>query len=242
MNCVVTLAIRKPDGSALSGVSVTARVASASTSVNTDSSGIATWSIASGSKVKFLCSAVSSLHGLTVKVPAKDAFSVGIFMADALAEAEVNENELTADELAAIQGAADPDAENPFATMADVGGGGYAPLSTTNTVNMNTGTPTTLYTVPADNIAIITNVVIRGSSVSLTTASISFGWNDADYNNVIANATHTELTGATKAKVVHPDATSIRGAAADVFKVKANTLQGEAATVSIDVFGYLIGV
>lgn len=149
-------------------------------------------------------------------------------------------DELTADELAAINGAASPDASNVFATMADVSGA--LRLSSTDAVDMNTATPSTLYTVPADNIAIITNVVIRGASVDLDTASLSFGFNDADHNDVIANATHTELTGATKAKVIHPDASAVRGAAADVFKVKANTLQGEAATVSIDVFGYLIEV
>lgn len=92
MNCVVTLSIRKPDGSALSGVSVSARVDSENTTVNTDSSGIATFVIDSGSRVKFLCSDVAKLNGLAVKLPQTSAYSVGTFEADALAESEAGED------------------------------------------------------------------------------------------------------------------------------------------------------
>jgi hypothetical protein len=38
-------------------------------------------------------------------------------------------DEISSDELAAITGAADPTSENPFATMADVGGGDFLPLA-----------------------------------------------------------------------------------------------------------------
>ncbi|MEK6282045.1 MAG: DUF2341 domain-containing protein [Acidobacteriota bacterium] len=111
-------------------------------------------------------------------------------------------------------------------------------LSTTAAVNLNTATATTLYTCPpaAGTTCVITKVVIRNASTSLTTASISFGWNSAAFDNVIANATHTELTGSTLYTVLNAKVGAAVGAAEGVFKVQANTLQG--ATATIDVFGY----
>lgn len=112
-------------------------------------------------------------------------------------------------------------------------------LSTTAAVNMNTGTATTLFTVPTGLSCIITRVVVRNASTSLTTASYSFGFNSAVFDNVIANATHTELTGSTLYTVLSAKVGATRGAAADTFKVLMNTLQGAAATTTMDVFGYL---
>lgn len=112
-------------------------------------------------------------------------------------------------------------------------------LSTTAAVNMNTATATTLYTCPAASTCIITKVVVRNASTSLTTASYSFGWNSATFNDVVANAVHTELTGATLYTSLPAKAGSAAGAAAGTFKVLMNTLQGGAATTTIDVFGYV---
>lgn len=112
-------------------------------------------------------------------------------------------------------------------------------LATVGAVNLNTSTPTTLYTCPDGTTCVITKVVVRNASTSLTTASYSFGWNSAAFDNVIANATHTELTGSTLYTALQAKAGAAVGAAAGVFKVLANTLQGGAATVTVDVFGYM---
>lgn len=106
-------------------------------------------------------------------------------------------------------------------------------------VDLNTATATTLFTVPSGRNLIVTRIIVRLASISLTTASVSFGYNSTSFNDVIATATHTELTGSTLFTILVPKVGAIRGTAADVLKVKANVLQGSAATVTIDVFGYL---
>lgn len=113
-------------------------------------------------------------------------------------------------------------------------------LASVSGVDMNTATPTTLFTVPAGVSCIIERVVVRNASTSLTTASYSFGFNSATYNDVIADATHTELTGNTLYTILSAKIGAKRGAAADVFKVLMNVLQGGAATATIDVYGYLV--
>ena len=112
-------------------------------------------------------------------------------------------------------------------------------LSTTAAVNMNTATATTLYTCPTGKSCVIREVVVRNASTSLTTASYSFGWTSAAYTDVIANAAHTELTGATLLTILTAKAGSTLGTSTGTFKVLMNTLQGGAATTTIDVFGYV---
>lgn len=113
-------------------------------------------------------------------------------------------------------------------------------LASVPNVDLNSATPNSLYTVPAAKKAVITKVVIRNASISLDTASYSLGFNDPDYNNVIADATHTELTGATLYTILSAKAGAALGNAADVLKLLANTQQGAAATVTVDVYGYLV--
>ena len=115
-------------------------------------------------------------------------------------------------------------------------------LGTTNLVNLNTATPTTLYTVPASFQAVVTRICLRNASTSLTTVSLSIGWNSAAFNNVLANNTHTELTTALIYTLLGAKTGATKGVAADNLKLLCNTLQGGAATCSVDVFGYLIGV
>lgn len=119
---------------------------------------------------------------------------------------------------------------------------GYADalLSTTTSVDMNSATARTLYTCPSGNVCVITRVVVRSASTSLTTASYSFGWNSSSFNDVIANATHTELTGILLYTVLEPKAGAALGAGNGTFKVLMNTLQGGAATTTIDVFGVVL--
>ena len=112
-------------------------------------------------------------------------------------------------------------------------------LATVN-VDMNSGTAQTLYTVPAELSCIISHVVVRNASISLDTASYSFGFTGAAYTDVIADAVHNELTGATLFIILTAKAGAKLGAAADIFKLLVNTLQGAAATATIEVFGYLI--
>lgn len=111
-------------------------------------------------------------------------------------------------------------------------------LSTTAAVNMNTATATTLYTSPTGRSTVVTKVVVRNCSTSMTTASYSFGWEAATFANVIANATHTELTGATLYTRLDPKVGATVGTTTGTFKVLMNTLQGGAATCTMDVFGY----
>lgn len=111
-------------------------------------------------------------------------------------------------------------------------------LQSTPTVNMNTATATTLFTNPTGRTCVITKVVVRNASTSLTTASYSFGWTSAAFNDVIANATHTELTGSTLQTILIPIAGQKLGPSAGTFKVLMNTLQGGAATASMDAYGY----
>jgi len=115
---------------------------------------------------------------------------------------------------------------------------GLSLLSSTASVSLNTANKTTLYTVPAGKTCIITHVIVRNASTSITTAEYGFGFN-ANADDVITSATHTELTGATLFVSLIPKAGAIRGAAADVFGVKCTVNQGAAATVTISVFGYL---
>lgn len=111
-------------------------------------------------------------------------------------------------------------------------------LATVAGVDFNVTTKTTLFTVPPGKSCIITHMVTRAPSTSLTTASWGFGFN-ADGNDVVASATHTGLDGSTKYVLHSAKDASVLGAAADVFGVKCSIAQGAAATVAIDVFGYL---
>lgn len=114
-------------------------------------------------------------------------------------------------------------------------------LATVADVDLNTATATPLFTPPADKTCYITKVVMRNASTSLTTASVSFGWNSPDFNNVVNNATHTEMNDAIKYTILSPKVGAEPGESDDDFSVVANTLQGAPATVDIDVFGYLLG-
>lgn len=111
-------------------------------------------------------------------------------------------------------------------------------LSTTAAVNMNTATATVLYTSPTGRSTVVTRVAVRNCSTSMTTASYSFGWEAVTFANVIANATHTELTGATLYTVLGAKTGSTVGTSTGTFNVLMNTLQGGAATCTMDVFGY----
>lgn len=115
----------------------------------------------------------------------------------------------------------------------------FTKLATVTGIDMNSVAETTLFTVPAGKSCVPTHFVNRAASTSLTTASWSFGFNSGTSNDVVANATHTELTGSTLYTILDAKAGSARGAAADVLRIRVNTAQGGAATMTVDVFGFL---
>ncbi len=106
--------------------------------------------------------------------------------------------------------------------------------------DVNSATPTLLYTVPAAKTAIIFGVAVRGASINLTTAKFSVGWNGPAFNNVIADALHADLVDGTIYDMLVPMTGATVGNAADTLKLQTNTLQGAAATILADVIGYLV--
>lgn len=126
----------------------------------------------------------------------------------------------------------------------DVDGNQYAVngeriLATKDLANLNVTTKTSIFTVPAGKTAIITRLVLRNASISLTTASFGFGF-DAGATDVDGSTTHTELTGPTLASQTIVLSGAKVGAAADVFGIKCSIAQGAPATMSVDAFGYLV--
>lgn len=117
---------------------------------------------------------------------------------------------------------------------------GTEQLLATQNANLNSATPNVLYTVPVGKTAIITKLVVRGASVELDTASFSVGYNSTDFNDVIANATHVELVDNSVYSILPAKAGAALGVAAAELTLLANTLQGAAATVTVDVYGYLL--
>ncbi len=112
-------------------------------------------------------------------------------------------------------------------------------LVTVAGVDLNVITKTNLYTVPAGKTAIITFVVVRSASLSLTLAQFGFGFN-ALADDVIAPSNHNELTTSTKTSKLDADAGAESGAAASVFGIKCTVAQGVATTCAVDVFGYTV--
>lgn len=114
-------------------------------------------------------------------------------------------------------------------------------LATKDLANLNVTTKTSIFTVPVGYTAHITRIVVRKASTSLTTASFGFGF-DASASDVDGSTTHTELTGATLMSQIIVLSGAKVGVAGDVFGIKCSIAQGAAATVSVDVFGYLVAV
>jgi hypothetical protein len=108
-------------------------------------------------------------------------------------------------------------------------------------IDFNVGTAQTIFTVPpTSNYCLVTHVIIYCPSASLTTASVSFGWNNPDYNDVIENSTYTELATSSMYTVIPVMDGATRGPAGAEFKMIANVLEGSAADANVYVFGYYI--
>ena len=105
-------------------------------------------------------------------------------------------------------------------------------------LDVNTAGAVNIFDITSD--VFITHVVLYAPSISLTTASISFGFNSASYNDVIANSTYTALTASGLYQVVVAKSGAAIGVFGNSFNVKVNTPQGAAATVSLLVFGFYL--
>lgn len=117
-------------------------------------------------------------------------------------------------------------------------------LATVNSIDLDAVAETTLYTCPAGMICYVHSVVMRkatGAGLPLGTASVSFGWNTANADDVIANGVRA-LTAATNYEIIGAGSDSENGVAAGTFKIDVNTAEGAVLTCSVDVFGYLVPV
>jgi len=107
-------------------------------------------------------------------------------------------------------------------------------------VDLNAVPASVLLTVPALTSYVITHIIIREASTSLTTVEFSIGWTTPAFADVIANAGHAELIDATGVIILIPIAGAMVGAAADELTLLCNVLQGAPATVTVDIYGFLL--
>jgi len=118
-------------------------------------------------------------------------------------------------------------------------------LATLDAVDLNAVAETTLYTCPIGMVCYVTSVVIRktagAGATPVDTVSISFGWNTANAEDVIANGVRT-LTDVTYYLIIGAMDDAVHGIAAGTFKIDVQTAEGAALTCSVDVFGYLVPV
>ena len=105
-------------------------------------------------------------------------------------------------------------------------------------IDLNALGETVLFTVPTGKSCIITKVIMHTSSGALASASISFGFNTANADDVIANGVRP-LTGATNYEIIPAKSDAVRGAAAGTFKIDVNTAEGGVLTAKFAVFGFL---
>ncbi len=112
-------------------------------------------------------------------------------------------------------------------------------LASAAAVDLNTATASTIFTVPTGKSAVITKFVIRLASTSLTTVSFSIGYESTTFANVLANATHTELTGNTLYTVLLAKTGAKVGTTTQLLKLLCNTLQGGSASATVDTYGYV---
>lgn len=111
-------------------------------------------------------------------------------------------------------------------------------LASIDGVDLNAVAETVLFTCPIGKSCVITKVVMRNADGAVATASVSFGWNTANADDVIANAVQA-LTGATNYEQILAASDAVRGAASGTFKIDVQTAEGGARTATVEVFGYL---
>ena len=113
-------------------------------------------------------------------------------------------------------------------------------LATVETIDMNAVAATNLFTVPEGKVLIVTHVVVRGASVSMDTADFGFGIAATETDVIEHGVLAASLTAATLYEVLIAKAGAIVGVAAEIFKIGVDVAQGAAATMDVDVFGFII--
>jgi len=112
-------------------------------------------------------------------------------------------------------------------------------LATVTGIDMNAVAATNLFTVPEGKTCIITHVVIRNASAELDTADFGFGYAAGEADVIAASTLGTGLTAATLYRVLEAANGAIKGVAAEILKIGVDVAQATAATMDVDVFGYL---
>lgn len=106
-------------------------------------------------------------------------------------------------------------------------------------LDMNTAPAQALFTVPGATHYVVTHIIMKDASVSLTTAKISIGYTGAGYTDMVNSWTCSPLANTSAYAVLTPVAGSHVGAAGEVLKLIDTVLQGGAATATCDVYGYI---
>lgn len=118
-------------------------------------------------------------------------------------------------------------------------------LSSTALCDLSSAATATLYTVPAGKTAVITNIVVRNASASLSSVtSIAFGNNSATFDNWDSARTLAAVTAATLAIDLIPtlpadSVTQVTTVCSESTNFSYKVTTGAAVTATIDVFGYL---
>lgn len=143
---------------------------------------------------------------------------------------------------------ADPTAEYQAVVATDLSGGvnhwAYVTsdicLAKSVSVDLNSTTKQTLYTVPTGRSCIITKVVQRDASAAVTTAVGAYGFN-ANADDVVASFNvFTNMTGTGVYDIKNPAAPAVKGSSTNTFGYKGSVAEGAARTMTVDVFGYLL--
>ena len=107
-------------------------------------------------------------------------------------------------------------------------------------VDMKTAGSTTMYTVPTGKSCILTKVVVRNASGSLAGGtSYAFG-SGANYDTFVTGQSLATVTATTHVFTIRQTAVFTISAAAAVIGMKITTGATNAATATIELFGYLV--
>lgn len=118
------------------------------------------------------------------------------------------------------------------------GEGTVANLLATATVDLNSATKQTLYTVPTGKKCVITDVVVRNLSGTPVNATVRFGFDaGATDQTALLSLIGVLATQNVLAVLTNP---KLNGTAAQIFGAKPGTLEGSALTCVCDVFGYIV--
>ncbi len=118
----------------------------------------------------------------------------------------------------------------------------YTKLITVTGIDLNVLTPTQLYVVPSGKRLIVKSLCFRDASVNLTTAAFGVGYDNPVYDNLLPSTLMTTLTSAAIYNII--DATvgldNIVGNSGDILTLLPTIAQGAPATITVDVFGFLV--